>query len=235
MTSSPIPQTPPRRTFPRWLIAVLVVGGLGALAFCAILVIGILSLLGSKVTPTAAPTVIKATDGQSSVTVPKTWRAMTTLSADAELQVGDQLHDQYLIVRTMSKADVVDADLSAYSKRIVNGFKADLDTPTVSAPHSLTIGNRSAVQYEIHGTYDNVKLMYVLTCVDGTQNYYAVVAWTVESKAEANRATLHQVSESFQEGKAAPTAHMIYDPRADADAAIAQALTQAKADHKRVL
>ncbi|HET9223183.1 MAG TPA: thioredoxin family protein, partial [Roseiflexaceae bacterium] len=106
---------------------------------------------------------------------------------------------------------------------------------TVSAPRSLTIHGRSAIQYEIHGTYGNVNYMYVLTHVDGTQNYYEVVAWTVESKAEANRAALQQVSESFQEGKAAPTAQLIYDPRADADAAIAQALTQAEADHKRVL
>jgi thioredoxin len=231
MTSSPIPQTPPRRTFPRWLIAVLVVGGLGTLAFCGILVIGILSLLGSKVTPT----VITATDGQSHVTVPKTWRTMTALSANAELQVGDELRDQYLIVRTMNKADAVEADLSTYSKRLVDDFKADLDTPTISAPRSLTIHNRTAVQYEIHGTHDNVKLMYVLTYVDGTQNYYEVVAWTVESKAGANGAILHQVSESFQESTAAPTAQMIYDPRADANAAIAQALTEAKADHKRVL
>jgi thiol-disulfide isomerase/thioredoxin len=231
MTSSPVPQTPPRRTFPRWLIAVLVLGGLGTLAFCGIIAIGILSLLGSKITPT----IITATDGQSSVTVPATWRTMTTLSANAELQVGDELRDQYLIVRTVNKADIADTDLAAYSKRIANGFKTHLDTPSVSAPRTMTIDNRPAVQYEIHGTNENVKIMYLLTCVEGTQNYYEIVAWTVESKADTNRATLRQVSESFQEGKAAPTARLIYDPRAKADDAIAQALTQARADHKRVL
>jgi hypothetical protein len=75
----------------------------------------------------------------------------------------------------------------------------------------------------------------VLTCVDGTQNYYEVLAWTTESRADANRAVLHQVSESFQEGTATSTTRLIYDPHANANDAIAQALTQAKADQKRVL
>src|SRR5262249_40266154 len=110
-----------------------------------------------------------------------------------------------------------------------------LDTPTLSAPRTLTIHNRSAIQYEIHGTSKNVRVMYILTCVDGTQNYYEVLAWTVESKADANRAILHQVSESFQEGNAVPTTRVIYDEDANANDAIAQALTLAKADHKRVL
>src|SRR5262245_49572047 len=127
MTSSPIPQTPPRRTFPRWLIAVLVVAGLGTLAFCAILVIGTLPLLGSKV----APTVITATDGQSSVTVPGTWRTMTTLNTSAQLQVGDPRQEQYLIVLTTNKGDVTDMDLAGYSQRIVARLKSRLDTPTV--------------------------------------------------------------------------------------------------------
>ena len=231
MTSSPLPQTPPRRTFPRWLIVVLVVAGLGALAFCGILVIGTLSLLGAKV----APTVVTATDGQSSVTVPGTWRTMTTLNDSAQLQAGDPRQEQYLIVLMTNKADVTNLDLSTYSQRISTRLQSHLDTPTISSPHTLTIHNRPAIQYEIHGTNKNVKVMYVLTCVDGTQNYYEVLAWKLESKADANRAMLHQVSESFQEGTTAPTARVIYDPRANANAAITQALTQATADHKRVL
>lgn len=49
------PASPPaaRPRFPRWLLALLALGSLGALAFCAVLVIGVLTLLGSKVTPTA--------------------------------------------------------------------------------------------------------------------------------------------------------------------------------------
>jgi thioredoxin 1 len=53
MTFSPTsPPTPPRR-FPRWLIAVLALASLVTVAFCGIVVIGVLTLLGSKVSPAA--------------------------------------------------------------------------------------------------------------------------------------------------------------------------------------
>src|SRR4051812_12540217 len=54
MTYSPASPPTPRRRFPRWLIAVLALGSLVTLAFCAIMVIGMLTLLGSKVTPTTS-------------------------------------------------------------------------------------------------------------------------------------------------------------------------------------
>jgi thioredoxin 1 len=58
MTFSPAsPQAPPptpRRRFPHWLIAVLILGSLVTVAFCGIMVIGVLTLLGSKVPPTTS-------------------------------------------------------------------------------------------------------------------------------------------------------------------------------------
>ena len=54
MTFSPASPPPPRRRFPRWLIAVLILGSLVTVAFCGIMVIGVLTLLGSKVPPTTS-------------------------------------------------------------------------------------------------------------------------------------------------------------------------------------
>ncbi len=54
MTLSPVSPPAPRRRFPRWLIAVLILGSLVTVAFCGIMVIGVLTLLGSKVPPTTS-------------------------------------------------------------------------------------------------------------------------------------------------------------------------------------
>jgi thiol:disulfide interchange protein len=54
MTFPPASPPAPRRGFPRWLIAILILGSLVTVAFCGIVVIGVLTLLGSKVTPTTS-------------------------------------------------------------------------------------------------------------------------------------------------------------------------------------
>jgi thioredoxin 1 len=51
MTFPPSAPPTPRRRFPRWLIAVLILGSLVTVAFCGIVVIGVLTLLGSKAPP----------------------------------------------------------------------------------------------------------------------------------------------------------------------------------------
>ena len=63
MTLPPASPAVPRRIFPRWLIVLLILGGLGAFAFCAIFAIGVLTLLGGKV----APTVINATSATQQI------------------------------------------------------------------------------------------------------------------------------------------------------------------------
>jgi len=54
MTFSPAPPPAPHRRFPRWLIAVLALASLVTVAFCGIMVIGVLTLLGTKVPPTTS-------------------------------------------------------------------------------------------------------------------------------------------------------------------------------------
>src|SRR5580765_1302488 len=93
---SSTPATPTRRRFPGWLIGVIIAGSVFALALCAIMVIGVLTLLGQKVTPTQ----INSDDGKTQVAVPGTWQKLTNLNDAADLQAGYPRQEQYLIVLT---------------------------------------------------------------------------------------------------------------------------------------
>ncbi len=197
MTSAPLPNTPPRRSFPVWLIVVLVVAGLAMLGVCAIVSIGVLTLLGQRVDPT--PTVITASDGQSQVTVPASWQTSTELNAAAELQVSNPLQEQYLIVLTESKSDFTEMDLETYTQIVLEGLAENVSGADITGPQSLTLNQQPALQYEVRGTVENLNVVYWLTVVEGTQNYYQVLTWTLASKAEANRPVFQQVIESFQE------------------------------------
>jgi hypothetical protein len=192
---SSVPAPPPRRRFPGWLIALIAAGSVFALVLCAIIVIGVLTLLGQKVTPTT----ITSDDSISQVAVPGTWQKLSNLNDVADLQAGYPRQEQYLIVITESKADMVDTDLEAYTKIILQKLTKNVKSPQVSAPRNLTISGRSAIQYEVRGIVKNLNVVYWLTSVDGAQNFHQVLAWTLASKAEANQPILQGVIESFHE------------------------------------
>jgi hypothetical protein len=192
---SSTPVTPVRRRLPGWLIAVIIAGSALALVFCAIMVIGVLTLLGQKVTPTA----ITADDGKSQVTVPGTWQKLSNLNDEADLQAGYPRQEQYLIVLTESKVDLVDIDLEAYAELILQKLTHNLQSPQISEPRNLTINGRPAIQYEVRGIVKNLNVVYWLTSVEGAKHFHQVLAWTLASKVEANQPVLREVIESFHE------------------------------------
>lgn len=192
MTAPDISAPPPRR-FPPWLIVVLALAGVVSLGVCALIAVGVLTLLGQQ----TSTTVITASDGQSQITIPGGWQQMTDLHDSAELQAGSRLQNQYLIVLTEDKADLY-MDLATYAETVRDGLTEAMADVRVSNPTMLTIGGHPALQYEVHGTMDDIHVVYWLTGIEGTTNYYQVLGWTAESKAEQNGPTIQHVLESFQ-------------------------------------
>jgi thiol-disulfide isomerase/thioredoxin len=230
MTTPAAPSTPSRR-IPGWLIALIAVGGLGALGFCAIVVIGILTLLGARVTP--APLV--AVDGQSQLSVPGAWRSVTDLHQEAQLQASNERQEQYVMVFTTAKTTLEGMALAEYAEFVVADVEAALGAPEVSAPRTLTLDGRPAIQYQIAGELDDLDIVYLTTFVDGTHNYYEIFAWTLASQAQQNLPVLEEVSASFQEIIVPGAGQAVYDAAADPAADIDAALAQARAAGKRVL
>jgi hypothetical protein len=185
----------PRKKLPGWLIAVIVGSVLLGLAICAIVGIGVLTLLGSRV----ETKVITATDGQSQLTVPGTWNTLRDLNDKAELQTGNPVRDQYTIVLTESKADFSGIDLDGYTELVLDGMRQNMEGASLSSPRELTIGGRPALQHEVRGTVDKTNVVFWVTTVEGTKNYYQVLAWTLASKADDNRSLFEKVITSFRE------------------------------------
>jgi hypothetical protein len=193
----PIPPAPPRR-FPRWLLALLI--GIPVLCVCVIVAIGVLTLLGSRVQSATGPTtLVTSTDGHSEVMTPAGWSVQKDLNDKADLQVANPRAEQYLIVLTENKADLVDMTLEKYIGVTRDGFTAKLTDVKVSEPRTLTINGMSAIQYEISATSQNTRVVYWVTCVEGAKHFHQILAWTLASQADANRELLKQVVETFRE------------------------------------
>jgi hypothetical protein len=146
-----------------------------------------------------ATTVITATDNSSQVTVPETWKVDNELHDTAELQASNRAGEEYLIVLSESKEDFQNMTLEKHSETTRTTFLKSLTEPTVSEPTTLTINGLPALQYEIHGSINNLNVIYLHTTIESPKNFHQLIAWTLRSRFQKNKPELQQVINSFKE------------------------------------
>jgi hypothetical protein len=185
----PYAQAPKRRSM---LMTFLI----GTLIACAVLG-GLAYFIGDKI---SQPQTVTASDGQSQVSVPGTWSTMD-LNDEAEIEVGNGRNEQYLAVLTESKEDfdTSEVDLQTYAGYLVDNIESAVEDSAIMGKKELTINGLPALQYELTGSIDGLKAVYWLTAVDGSENYYQIIAWTLASKKEDNRKVLTDATNSFKE------------------------------------
>jgi hypothetical protein len=147
----------------------------------------------------AATTTINATDNSSQVSVPNGWKSDPQLHDTAQLQVSNRASEEYLIVLSESKEDFQNMTLEKHSETTRATFLKSLTGPTVSEPATLTINGLPAVQYEIHGSINNLNVIYLHTTIESAKNFHQLIAWTLRSRFEKNKTDLQQVISSFKE------------------------------------
>jgi hypothetical protein len=147
-----------------------------------------------------APAVVVSTDKRVEITIPPTWTTLE-LNDVAEIEVGNEAEESYLIVLNEVKDDLHGWNLEKHSRVTLGRLISGLDFPTITGPKSLTLGGRPAVQYEVRGANDGRNILYFHTTIDGEALFCQILAWTIPSRAEAARPQLVKAIESFREKK----------------------------------
>lgn len=142
--------------------------------------------------------VVVASDGKTQITVPTHWTALE-LNEAAEIQVGDEKDEAYLIVLNESKEDLNGWNLEKHSRVTLGSLLASLSFPTVSGPTAVKIGGSPAVQYEIRGSSGGTNVVYLHTTVDGPKHFSQILAWTLPSRVEKVRPQLVAAVNTFRE------------------------------------
>jgi hypothetical protein len=147
------------------------------------------------------PNSVTLTDGRSQIMVPRQWRTATELHNAATIQACDIPNEAYVVVTSVLKTDLANgATLHDYAKMWMDGPWQGLeDVRVVKGPVALTIHGRPAVQYEIHATVERMRGILLRTFVDGPTSFHQLIAWTLPSKIEEQRAVLDSIIQSFQE------------------------------------
>jgi len=146
-----------------------------------------------------------SSDGGTQITLPSGWSQLKDLNDKAELQAGNMLQEMYLIVLTEAKEDFVDMTRKKHSEMTRSILIQSLTSPEMVGPSEIKVGGNPAVQYEIRGVMNNIKVTYLHTTVESPKNFHQVLAWTLRSRFTKNETTLQRAIASFRE-KPTPSA-----------------------------
>lgn len=146
------------------------------------------------------------------VSLPKFMKGTTGLNEEASLQYQNLFKEAYTIIIDEPKQDFVDVykELDQYNEGITllqNYRKIQLQafTSTIQVNHQsevkpMTIHGLDAESVEIDGHVEGIdeEISYFLTFVEGTENIYMIMAWTLKSKKEEHQKTFETIAQSFE-------------------------------------
>jgi hypothetical protein len=144
---------------------------------------------------------VVATKGDvAEIVLPRGWREMEDLNEEADLQVGDLASEAYFVVLSEPKADFdPELGVEGHSDLTRESMLGALKNPEVSEPTRLKINGMDAVQYQIAGSTEGLRIIYFHTTIEGKEHFHQIVAWTLPSRLEANKPNFDAVLNSFRE------------------------------------
>jgi hypothetical protein len=154
-------------------------------------------------------------NNQYKIQLPKYMTKAENLSKDASLQYQNIFKETYTIVITESKQAFIDMFMEAqlydttlgipgnYRDAQLNRIAENMTIKSQSTPVKLTLGTKTAYQVEIDGLVEGLEqeLSYLFTFVEGDNELYMIMSWTLKSRKEKYLDTFKEVAQSFRTRK----------------------------------
>ncbi len=149
---------------------------------------------------------------QYQIDIPRFMKSTTGLNEEASLQYQNLFKEAYTIVIDEPKDEFVNIfkELDSYNENIslienyrdiqLQLFNERMRVNTQSSPRSLKINGLDAEQVDMDAHVEGVdeEISYFLTFVEGPENVYMIMAWTLKSKKEEHAKTYGVIAESFK-------------------------------------
>ncbi|NAS29951.1 hypothetical protein GTQ40_03110 [Flavobacteriaceae bacterium R38] len=146
------------------------------------------------------------------IRIPDYMRKANNLNDDASLQYQNTFRETYIIIIDESKSEFITTfkELGTYNDSVsviknyrnvqFQNFEEGLHIDSKSAPRSLIINGLNAETIEFSGQTDDIPLdiTYFLTFIEGKNNVYMVMAWTLAERKDKYRNTFEKIVNSFQ-------------------------------------
>ena len=136
--------------------------------------------------------------GYAQLRLPAGWRRAHSLNEQAAVQVSDPQHQRFAVVISESREDFdPGVDLSDHAARSLTQLSDSLRLIAINGPVDVTIGGCRAIQFEIEGYDQGVRLVYLHTTVEGRRAIHQVLEWSTRSAYD--RQVFERLLEGFEE------------------------------------
>lgn len=144
---------------------------------------------------------ITSEDGKLKVTTSGFWVQRTDLNKRASLQASRKDKELYVIVISYPKSTDSPMTLEQRHQTMRDQMTKDMANSSATTPVSITIDEHPALQDEITGTQKDSVLTFLHSTVDDGDSFHQILAWTLKSRWDANKAELADVTSSFHSEK----------------------------------
>jgi acyl carrier protein len=184
---------------------------IGAVVSALLAMFGVVGLIGmaansiAKLAKTASEKkkTVASKDGRIRLEVPATWREMPDLHEDAQVQAGNALLDQYVMVLEDLKSDYT-GSLQQFDALIIGQMKEKMVDCEVSEPEARPIGSYPALHRRLTGTVDTIKVVYHIALVETDAGFYQIMRWTTPSRESSVQTVFREIADSFTSNDGPP-------------------------------
>lgn len=170
--------------------------------FIVTLVLSLVALGGCGGSGDGDPNALTKTissDSGLQMKVPASWREDRALNAQADLQASNRGAEAYALVIPDSKQEFVNQKLEDFATTAKDNFLKGVQNANVTGPKPLTLNGKPAIRYEVQGTAENVRVVYLMTLMETESRFLQVIAWSVPDRLNENRPILEKVTASIRE------------------------------------
>lgn len=136
--------------------------------------------------------------GRYSIEAPDGWaQNPELLQQGALIGISDITNDLHVSVVAGRKEDLVATSLQEYAAQSSEQLSEAFNTVEATPCSAATLNGQPALQWEFHCTSGNVRLAFLIACVETPTHICEIRAWSTNSQFRENRQTLDTIVQSF--------------------------------------
>lgn len=145
-------------------------------------------------------TTLMSDDKKMEITIPAYMSYELELSPIADIQASRSQKEEYMMVMREGKDVFADNfTLTDYYEAISANMSKSVTNSTKTEPREIQVNGQPAVQFELNGEFDKIKISYLITLVETDGNFTQLLFWTLQNQMDEKRDMFIKSASTFKE------------------------------------